>query len=182
MIKLHTNYFIVIVKCHTYNTHSATTCSTYVSFFESYTFTIFCNKEYLCISICLLNFDKLIIITKVDTYDTCLSNMSIFHNRCLLNDTLLSYDENILILIIFLNRDNALEELYKYKSDYEKPKGRLRGASIAQLGGYFAVALILAATVLGVLDYQWQDARLYYIVPLAWLALIVIYVLATIRR
>ncbi len=47
---------------------------------------------------------------------------------------------------------------------------------------FFWLSLIPAATVLGVLDYQWQDARLYYIVPLAWLALIVIYVLATIRR
>ena len=34
----------------------------------------------------------------------------------------------------------------QYKSDYEKPKGRLRGASIVQLGGYFAIALILTAT------------------------------------
>ena len=66
------------------------------------------------IAVCVFYLDQLIFLTQSNCCKSCLSDICIFFNRSLLDETFLGCHQQILIIVIFLNRNDRTDLLSRH--------------------------------------------------------------------
>ena len=110
-IHLHADHFIPVSQVHAANTHGASSCASYIPVIETDAHTIFGYHKDIPGIVCGLDLDQFISVLQCHGNDTVLTDICILRLGCLLDHTMFCHHQEILLRIIFLDRNDGRDLL-----------------------------------------------------------------------
>ena len=130
-VDLHSYDLVVLIQIHANDAHCRTSQSSDCFLLEANAHTLLRDKENVIFRSCLLHFDQLIVFPEVDRYNTASADIRILCDRSLLDNSFLSYHEEISFLIIVKNRNDRRNFLTRIQ--FQEVYDRCTSCSAARL-------------------------------------------------